>query len=523
MIGKLTLLVILFLLYLNTLNSQDLGTSSTSNHSIVKRYDGKVYTWGWNDFGQLGNGQNTQRNIPVAVNTSGLLNDKVIIQVAAGAAHSLALSSDGIVYSWGANLYGALGNGNNISINMPGAVYISGALNGKIITKVAAGSGHSLVTASDGTVFSWGQNTYGQLGDGTSGNGTDKNVPVEVSTSGVLNGKIITQVAAGTYHSIALASDGTVYTWGNNSFGQLGDGSNTQSSIPVAVNTSGVLSGKTVIQVAAGYTYNLVLASDGTIYAWGRNDYGQLGNGNTGTNRNVPVAILTNGALNGKTIIQIAAGAFHGLALASDGTVYTWGLNDYGQLGNGNTGTNSNIPVAVSTGGVLNGKTIIQIATGFDHCLALASDGTLYSWGNNTYGELGNGNNTSSNVPVQVDQSGLGLLPVDEPSSLLLGYELLQNYPNPFNPNTIISWQSAVGSHQTLKVYDVLGNEVATLVDEYKPAGSYEVEFRSADGIRQLASGIYFFQLRITDPEPSSRNTQAEQSFIETKKMILLK
>ncbi|NWG26902.1 MAG: T9SS type A sorting domain-containing protein [Ignavibacteriaceae bacterium] len=502
---KLILLIVFTQILVNWAIAQDIGTG-ISNHSIVKRFDGKLFTWGWNYFGQLGNGQNTNKNNPVLVDTNGVLSGKTIITVAVGAAHNLALSSDGMVYSWGANLYGGLGIGNNIDINVPVAVYTGGVLSGKSIIKISAGSGYSIVVASDGTVYTWGQNTYGELGNGTSGSNAWKNVPVVVDMNGVLSGKNITEVAGGQNHSIALASDGTVYTWGNNSFGQLGDGSNINSSVPVAVNTSGVLSGKTVIQVAAGYYHSLALTSDGNTYSWGRNDYGQLGNGNTGTNRNLPVAVSTSGLLNGKTITKIAAGAFHNLVLTSDGELYTWGFNEYGQLGNGNTGTNSNIPVAVSTSGVMNGKSITQLGTGFDHCLAIASDGTLFSWGNNTYGELGNGNNTHSNVPVQVNQSVIGLLPVDELSPTLFSYELSQNYPNPFNPITNIRFTLPHRDYITLKVYDILGTLVEILLNGELNEGEHTVTFNAKD----LTTGIYFYQMKTKE-------------YLETKKMILMK
>ena len=503
-------------------NEAQVLSSGNSNHSIVKRFDGKVFTWGWNDFGQLGNGNNTSKNNPVSVDTSGVLSGKIITMVSSGAGHSVALSSDGIVFSWGANLFGTLGNGSNTNIDVPIAVYTGGVLSGKIITNLSAGSEHTIVISSDGSLFTWGRNTYGELGNGTSGSNAWKNVPVAVDMNGVLSGKTIIQVAGGHNHSIALASDGTLYTWGNNGFGQLGDGSNTNSSVPVAVNTSGVLSGKTIVQIAAGYYHSLALASDGTIYSWGRNDYGQLGNGNTGTNRNLPVAVLTSGVLNGKIITKITSGAFHSLALSSDGMVYTWGLNDFGQLGNSNTGTNSNLPVAVYTNGYLNGKTITQIGAGFDHSLALDSDGLLYSWGNNTYGELGIGNNTHRNIPVQVNQSIIGVLPVDEQLPAIFNFELSQNYPNPFNPSTKIRYTipnviaSPNGTKQsvnvTLKIYDVLGNDIATLVNEEKSAGSYEVEFSTGSfgDAAEFTSGVYFYKL------------QAE-SFVETKKMLLLR
>ncbi|OIP63676.1 MAG: hypothetical protein AUK34_01090 [Ignavibacteria bacterium CG2_30_36_16] len=596
---KITALFTLILAAFINLNAQSIGTGSGS-YTIAAKSDGTVYTWGANYFGQLGNGNTgTSSNVPVAVNTSGVLNGKTITQVAAGRSCSIALASDGTVYTWGNNAFGQLGNGNYTDSNVPVAVNTSGVLSGKTITQVAAGESHSIALASDGTVYTWGYNLDGQLGNG---NYTDSNVPVAVITSGVLNGKTITQVAAVGNHSIALASDGTVYTWGYNLYGQLGNGNNTNSNEPVAVVTSGVLSGKTITQVAGGEYHSIALASDGTVYTWGNNLDGQLGNGNN-TDSNVPVAVNTSGVLNGKTITQVAAGNIHSIALASDGTVYTWGDGSNGRLGNGNN-ISSNVPVAVVTSGVLSGKTITQVAAGYSHSIALASDGTVYTWGYNSDGQLGNGNNTHSNVPVAVDQSSMGLIPVEltaftaaltssatvelnwqtatetnnsgfeiqrslipypfskgngafqsvgfvpgfgtttEPKSYsftdnnLTGgkyqyrlkqidfdgsfayywlnetvevstpveFALLQNYPNPFNPVAIINYQLAKNSFVTLKVYDILGNEVSVLINAEQPAGVYKTEFNG----KNLVSGIYIYKL-------------TAGNFTASKKMMILK
>ncbi len=165
--------------------------------------------------------------------------------------------------------------------------------------------------------------------------------------TGALAGKTISQVAAGGYHSLALTTDGSLYAWGYNGFGQLGSGTTTNSSIPVAVDTTGALAGKTISQVAAGYDYSLALTTDGSLYAWGTNGNGQLGNGTT-TNSSVPVPVDTTGALAGKTITQIAVGIYYSFALTSDASLYSWGINWSGQLGNGTT-DESSVPVAVSS------------------------------------------------------------------------------------------------------------------------------------------------------------------------------
>src|ERR1035438_6215917 len=218
--------------------------------------------------------------------------------------------------------------------------------------------GQSYVVSSSSTPVAWGDNTYSELGNNSE---TNSPVPVTVTTSGALAGKTVAAVSTGAMHSLAVTSDGTVYAWGDNGNGKLGNPSVPYSAVPIAVSTSGVLSGKTIVAVAAGSYHSLALASDGTVYSWGYNGQGELGN-NSYSDSGVPVAVNTSGVLAGKTIVAIAAGYYQSLALASDGTVYGWGENSYGELGN-NATTGTNVPVAVTTSGVLAGKTIIAIAS----------------------------------------------------------------------------------------------------------------------------------------------------------------
>ena len=367
-----------------------------------------VAAWGWNGFGQLGNGNAASSSIPLLVNQSGVLAGKTLISVVAGDWNSLALCSDGTVAAWGDNGYGQLGNSNTTNSSVPVLVNQSGVLAGKTVVSVAAGFRLSLVLCSDGTVAAWGDNGYGQLGNG---NTTSSSVPVLVNQSGVLAGKTVVSVAAGDYHSVALCSDGTVAAWGANFSTQLGNGSANNSSVPVLVNQSGVMAGKTVVSVSAGGSHNLALCSDGTVAAWGYNGYGQLGNGSTSYSLGlVPVLVNQSGVMGGKTVVSVAAGNGHSLALCSDGTVAAWGWagrNDYtGQLGNVST-DGSIVPVLVTQSGVLAGKTVVSVAAGGRHSLALCSDGTLAAWGYNGSGQLGNNSMTDSRVPVLGMQSGV--------------------------------------------------------------------------------------------------------------------
>ena len=235
---------------------------------------------------------------------------------------------------------------------------------------------------TDHPAIAWGYNSFGQLGNGTT---TDSTTPVGVSN---LDNADIKQVAASTYHSLALESDGTVISWGRNDYGQLGDGTTTPFIRPTpewVPNLSGVTS------IAAGAVHSLALKSDGTVWAWGANHYGQLGNGTT-ADSSTPVQVSN---LSGVT--SIAVGLDHSLAIESDGTVWVWGQNDWGQLGDGTTAEFSSTPVQVPN---LSG--VKDIAGGVVHSLALKSDGTVWAWGYNGAGQLGDGTTTISTTPVQV-------------------------------------------------------------------------------------------------------------------------
>lgn len=353
----------------------------------------RVLAWGNNEYGKLGNNSTTDSLVPVEVTATGALAGKTVIAVDTSMYHSLALCSDGTVAAWGRNLEGQLGNNSTANSAVPVAVATTGVLTGKTVIAIAAADLHSLALCSDGTLVAWGANAYGQLGNNST---MYSLVPVAVTTTGVLAGKTVSAIAAGYYQSLALCSDGTVAAWGHNQYGQLGNGSTTSSIVPVAVTTTGALAGKTVIAIAAGEVHNLALCSDGTLAAWGVNFSGQLGN-NSAAGSNVPVAVITTG-LAGRAVVAISAGVQHSLALCSDGTLALWG-NSYG--------ASSTIPAIMTATGVLAGKTVIAAAAGWGHSLALCSDGTLAAWGWNFHGKLGNNSTTDSPVPVLVSTASL--------------------------------------------------------------------------------------------------------------------
>jgi len=340
-----------------------------SSHSLAIKSDGTVWAWGYNYYGQLGDNTPTNKTTPAQVN--GLTG---AIQVAAGYYHSLVVKSDGTVWHWGQNNYDITTEDITITyIKIP--VQISGLTD---VVQITDGGFHSLTQKSDGTVWAWGNNTYGQLGDGII---TYRCTALQVNG---LNG--IQQIASVYYHCVAVKSDETIWAWGLNNQGQLGDGTTIDSSIPIQVN--GIVG---AINVAVGYYHSLAVLKNGTVWAWGYNNYGQLGDGTT-TSRYSPVQVsgLTD-------VIQVAAGKSHSLALRSDGTIWAWGYNYYGELGDGTT-RNKSTPVQVS------GLTdVIQVAAGAYHNLALKSDGTVWAWGYNWYGRLGDGSGTNRSIPVQVN------------------------------------------------------------------------------------------------------------------------
>ncbi|MFV0432952.1 MAG: hypothetical protein ACK5LO_03060 [Leucobacter sp.] len=317
-------------------------------------------------------------NGPVAGGTTVAVPAPVLTftEISAGGLHTLAIGSDGNTYAWGWNLFGQLGDGTNTDSTAPVRVQ---APAGVTFTRVSAGDQHSLALGDDGNTYAWGYNNNGQLGNGTN---TDSSVPVQVSTGGVT----LEQIDAGSTHSLALGDDGNAYAWGFNAQGQLGNGTNTDSNVPVQVSTGGV----TLHHISTRGYYSVALGNDGNAYAWGANTSGQLGNG-TNTNSNVPVAIQRGGV----GYLSIEAGDFHAVALGDDGNTYAWGQNTLGQLGNG-TNTDSNVPVAVQTGGTA----YTRISIGGAHTLAYDAAGNLYAWGMNNAGQLGNGTTANSNLPV---------------------------------------------------------------------------------------------------------------------------
>jgi alpha-tubulin suppressor-like RCC1 family protein len=359
-------------------------------HVCANSLAGGGYCWGKNDFGQLGNGTNNNSSVPFAVNDAGVLAGKTIVATSAGYNHTCVVDSVGQVYCWGYNSQGQLGNGASGTNNnpIPTAVVTTGPISGKKVIKINGGNSHTCALTLDGLIFCWGGNNYGQLG---TDNTTDSFTPVQLTNSGPASGKTWVDISAGYAHSCGLTGDGTAYCWGFNGHGQLGNNSTIDSSRPVAVST-----GLKFAQISAGDQHTCALTTGGALYCWGFNQQGQLGN-NSLVDSAVPVPVDTSGVLGGKTASKVTAGFRHTCAIA-DGDVYCWGNDDAGQLGNGQLFVTHTSPVAVDNTGDMNGEKMADIAVGqYNSCAVatVASGGNIYCWGKDDDGQLGNGNVTT--------------------------------------------------------------------------------------------------------------------------------
>ena len=349
--------------------------SAGANHSLVISANGFLWAWGENQFGQLGDETNTKRATAVPIGTS-----NAWVAVSAGGNHSLALRSDGSLWAWGSNDQGQLGLG-----QIGGVRYAPERVgSGMEWVGVFAGGSHSLALRSDGTLWAWGGNQFGQLGDGTT---TDRASLRQVGSGNWA------AVSAGHGHSLALKSDGSLWAWGWNALGQLGDGTYDNRLDPNRIGSD-----TDWVAVSAGGSHSLALKSDGSLWGWGYNEYGQVGD-NTTSNRNVPtrVGASTDWA-------AVSAGAYHSLGVKTNGLLLAWGCNDSGQLGNGDTAALVNPHFVGLSGpfGQLYGGDWVAVSAGGSHSLGLDDDGALWAWGSNQYGQVGNNGTANALEPDEV-------------------------------------------------------------------------------------------------------------------------
>jgi alpha-tubulin suppressor-like RCC1 family protein len=353
-------------------NASGTGPSSLASNSTLPNPSTQLWTWGFNNHGQLGlgnSGAGTNRSSP---NQVGSLADW--LNGAGGNYHTVVTKIDGTMWSWGNNDVGQLGLGTSGGANYKSSPTQIGALTNWIT--IASDNKSNAAIKTNGTLWSWGANTAGQLGQNNQANLSS---PAQV---GALTNWL--NVTNGYNFTTAVKTDGTLWAWGLNTYGQLGISNVSSYSSPKQIG------GNLWSRVASGFFHTVATRSDGTLWAWGRNSAGQLGVSNT-TNYSSPkqVGNLT-------TWLYVAAGFYQTIAVKTDGTIWSWGSNSSGQLGLGNR-TYYSSPKQI---GVLTAWS--TIACGNSYVLSSKTDGTLWSWGENNYGQLGLGNRTYYSSPKQV-------------------------------------------------------------------------------------------------------------------------
>jgi len=339
----------------------------------LKKYYVNLWSWGINNVGHLGDGTTTSRRSPVTVV------EKITdwVQASAAGAHTLALRANGTAWAWGINNGGRLGDNTVTSRLSP--VSVVGGFTDWIL--LSAGAVNSLGLRANGTAWSWGYNEWGQIGDGTT---VSKISPVSV-VGGFTDW---VSLSSGGRHSLGLRANGTAWAWGRNNYGQLGDNTTSNRSSPVSV-----VGGYTDwISVDVGESHSLGLRANGTLWAWGFNDQGRLGD-NTITSRISPVSVV-----GGFTDwIAVSAAGRGSLGLRANGTAWAWGRNAYGQVGD-NTITSRSSPVSI-VGGFTDW---VSVGGMLESGIGLRSNGTLWTWGRNTAGQLGDNTTSNRSSPVSV-------------------------------------------------------------------------------------------------------------------------
>jgi serine/threonine protein kinase/alpha-tubulin suppressor-like RCC1 family protein len=345
-------------------------------HTCFVSADGKVFCWGANDRGQLGNGGTTRSASPSVVAI-----DLRFSVMAAGLSHSCAIARGGSVWCWGANDHGQLGDRTTAQHSMPARVAAT-----RSFTAITVGAAHSCALDDSGGAWCWGSNEQGQLGAFGSDATAESATPLAVAWRGRF-----AAIAAGWNFTCALEISGRAMCWGDGGNGQLGDGGTSDRHAPVWVSTD-----RTFTSIAAGNGHTCGVTPQGEAYCWGRNNGGQLGDGSR-TDRATPVRVKST-----EHFVSIAAGAVHTCALTVAGEAYCWGRNNYGQLGDGGAGDQT-APVAVA-----GAHTFASLRAFGSHTCGTTTSGEAFCWGYNLEGQLGDGTRIHRTRPVYVEPPGGG-------------------------------------------------------------------------------------------------------------------
>jgi alpha-tubulin suppressor-like RCC1 family protein len=411
---------IFFLIFISNIsaNAQCWSKISAGDyHTLAIDVDGKLWAWGANYNGELGNGTTINRTTPEFINSSSWM------EVSAGLSHSLGLKNDGTIWAWGRNATGQLGIGT--ARDTSSLVQIG---TGSDWTKIAAGANHSAAIKADGTLWTWGSDEYGQLGNGGSNTALINPTKIDSTTNWQ-------KVYASEYNTFAIKQDGTLWGCGRNNVGQVGDGTTSNKNAPVQIGTATNWS-----QISSGRYFTVGLQTDGSLWAWGDNFYGQLGDG-TNIGKSIPTKI---GAATDWKII--ACGAEHIVVQKTNGNIYAWGNGQNGALGN-NSDANQNTLVSVNI------TNVQSISCGALHSLVIKNDNKLWAWGTNASSQFGNGNSTQSLIPVEV------ACPATVGISNVVKNETFKIFPNPVNDILTIRNSSDIPFEKVI-ITDLTGKTV---------------------------------------------------------------
>lgn len=452
-------LIIVIIIFINSITTYSQKCITGGRHSIAICENGNVISWGYNGYGQLGDGSSTQKQ--TVSNVVGVSN---VTHISAGLFHSIFITSEGTAYGCGRNVRGQLGDSTLTDKYIPTRLRFLPK-----VVKSAGGGEHSLFIAEDSTVYGTGLNNSGQLGDGTNFN---RMVPVKIPN---LSG--IVQVACGAEFSLFLKSDGTVWATGHNSYGQLGDGTNKSKLTPVQIPNL-----QNIVHISAGEWHSLFVKSDGTVWSCGRNNFGQLGIGQPLQNTNsIPtqIADLSN-------ILIAEAGGIHSLFVANDGRTFACGLNsgdnNNGQLGDGTT-VDKSIPVEIAFPKI--NEKIIYAEAAREHTLLVTNSGNIWGFGRNNYGQIGVGSYTTTNLNVPTRSTNVCNVGIITSVSTSAIEDCTTVYPNPVSNEFFIEIQN--NNPTEITIFTIFGEQI------------YSTEIEGANtkiDVRTFNKGVYFLSIR---------------------------
>jgi hypothetical protein len=442
---KKLILFLLVFLYLTPIAKAQCWKSISAGytHTLGLKQDGSLWAWGDNIRYGLGDSTRTDRVVPTLISRNN--NWKTII---AGSSNSFALKNDGTLWAWGNNSYVDLGNSNNTIDDLKVPTQIGTANDWKTITR---GVFHTFGIKNNGALWIWGNNWGSQLGLGTLDN---IGLPTQLGTD--INWQ---SAKGGNLHTLAIKSNGTLWAWGNNNNGQIGNGTTADSPLPVQIGTE-----TNWQSLECGTSFSLALKTDGTLWGWGLNDQGQLGDGTSGLN-NKQITRKQIGSAN--NWLTISAGQAHVIAIKKDGTLWSWGSNIKGQLGDGTT-TDKYFPTQIGTD-----NDWANVSTGEFHSFATKKNGAIYFWGWNNAGQLGDGSTTDKPTPQ------LACLQSDVKSSREIPLKL---YPNPTNG------QISIGGNLPIDSEMQLFNSVGKMVKKLK------INNKIID-LSEIPNGMYWVQI----------------------------